>query len=218
MFQLLERSGRRSAVAALITLTLCIGAFVAKTGAQEAPRDSGSLIKPPTIKPPTARSQSGNKRVAAVRRKKRRTRRTRRSSAAATRAATSRVAGKPREVRGVIADSAETVPDNIAEPAPRAATTRRMPISFGVLNSKAISMPMPPYPALARTANASGTVVVQVLVDENGKVLEAHAVSGHPLLRESAEAAARNARFSPTQLSGQPVKVTGVLTYKFVTQ
>jgi len=41
-------------------------------------------------------------------------------------------------------------------------------------------------------------------------------VSGHPLLRGAAEQAARGARFSPTLLSGQPVKVSGVITYNFV--
>jgi TonB family protein len=88
-------------------------------------------------------------------------------------------------------------------------------ISGGVLNGKAISKPVPPYPAIARTARASGTVVVQVSVDERGAVTTAKAVSGHPLLRASAEAAARQARFSPTLLSGKPVRVTGVLTYEF---
>jgi protein TonB len=85
-----------------------------------------------------------------------------------------------------------------------------------VLNGKAISKPQPSYPPIAREAKASGTVVVQVLIDEDGKVTEARAINGHPLLRKAAEEAARNARFSPTQLSGQPVKVTGVITYNFV--
>jgi TonB family protein len=212
MFQLPRRIVSRLAVVALLAVALCITAF----GMQEAPRDSGSLIKPPTIKPPTARSQSGNRRVATSRRRTRRARRTGRS-VRATRAAASRVAGKPREVQDVIADSADSMPNNTGEPSPRPATLK-MPVSFGVLNGKAISKPMPPYPALAKAANVSGTVVVQVLIDEDGKVTEARAVSGHKLLRESAENAARNARFAPTQLSGKPVKVTGVITYTFVAQ
>lgn len=88
-------------------------------------------------------------------------------------------------------------------------------ISGGVLNGKAISLPKPVYPPAAKAAHASGTVVVQVTVDEEGKVISAKAVSGHPLLQASAEAAARQARFSPTKLSGKPVKVTGVITYNF---
>ncbi len=101
------------------------------------------------------------------------------------------------------------------EPKP---TPPRAPISGGVLNGKAISLPKPAYPPIARQAHASGTVVVQVTIDENGSVISAHAVSGHPLLQGVAVAAARGARFSPTKLSGQPVKVTGVITYNFVAQ
>lgn len=92
------------------------------------------------------------------------------------------------------------------------------PISGGVLNAKAISLPKPAYPPVARAAKASGTVVVQVTVDESGNVISAHAVSGHPLLQAAAVAAAHGAKFSPTKLSGQPVKVVGVITYKFVAE
>lgn len=88
-------------------------------------------------------------------------------------------------------------------------------ISGGVLNGKAISLPKPPYPPIAKAAKASGTVIIQVLVDENGDVVSANAVSGHPLLQAAAAAAARGAKFSPTKLSGQPVKVSGMLIYKF---
>ena len=95
---------------------------------------------------------------------------------------------------------------------------QRKPVTGGVLNGKAISKPQPPYPAIARTARASGQVTVQITVDEGGRVISASAVSGHPLLRQAAESAARQARFSPTLLSGQPVKVTGVITYNFVLQ
>ena len=106
------------------------------------------------------------------------------------------------------------------EPPPPASTPTppRAPISGGVLNGKALNLPKPAYPPIARAAHASGTVVVQVLIDENGNVVSAHAVSGHPLLQAAAVGAARSAKFSPTKLSGQPVKVTGVIQYNFVAQ
>ena len=88
-------------------------------------------------------------------------------------------------------------------------------ISGGVLNGKAISLPEPVYPPAARAVHASGTVVVQVTVDEEGKVISAAAISGHPLLKASAVSAAREARFTPTKLSGKLVKVIGTLTYNF---
>src|SRR6266508_1535253 len=88
-------------------------------------------------------------------------------------------------------------------------------ISGGVLNGKATSLPIPPYPPIARAANASGNVSVDVTVDEDGNVIAARAVSGHPLLQAASVAAARNAKFTPTKLSGQAVKVQGVLVYTF---
>ena len=61
--------------------------------------------------------------------------------------------------------------------------TIHAPISGGVLNGRAISLPPPAYPPIAKAAHASGTVTVQVVVDEDGKVISAHAVSGHPLYK-----------------------------------
>lgn len=88
-------------------------------------------------------------------------------------------------------------------------------IAGGVVNGKARSLPKPAYPASARAVGAKGAVNVRVLIDESGNVVSARAVSGHPLLRGPAARAARNAKFNPTQLSGQPVKVSGIITYVF---
>jgi TonB family protein len=107
--------------------------------------------------------------------------------------------------------------DNANLPIPKEVKAGKA-VSGGVLNGKAISLPKPAYPRAAKAVNASGTVVVQVLIDEDGKVLTANAVSGHPLLRAAAVAAARGAKFSPTRLGGNPVKVSGVITYNFVAE
>ncbi len=88
-------------------------------------------------------------------------------------------------------------------------------IKGGVLNGKAISLPKPVYPAIARHTKISGTVVVQVLVDEDGEVISARVVSGHPLLHASALAAARHAKFPPERRAGRPVKVSGLINYNF---
>jgi TonB family protein len=87
--------------------------------------------------------------------------------------------------------------------------------SLGVVNGKAVNLPTPPYPAPARAVGAQGQVHVQVMIDDSGRVVSANAVSGHPLLRQAAEQAARGARFSPTTLSKVPVRVTGVIIYNF---
>jgi protein TonB len=62
----------------------------------------------------------------------------------------------------------------------------------------------------------TGTVVVEVLIDESGKVISARAVSGPLSLQAAAVQAARLAKFSPTTLSGQPMQVVGTITYAFV--
>jgi TonB family protein len=114
-------------------------------------------------------------------------------------------------------DLDSNVNDN-SPPPPEETNSASRTISGGVLNGKAISLPKPAYPPIAKQVKASGTVVVQVLVDEKGNVVTAQAVSGHPLLQAPAVAAARGAKFSPTKLSGKPVKVRGVITYNFTAE
>ncbi len=89
------------------------------------------------------------------------------------------------------------------------------PVSGGVLNGTAISLPPPLYPEAAKRMRTGGTVEVEVVLDETGKVVSAIAKSGPAILRDPAVNAALKARFSPTKLSGQPVKVSGVINYKF---
>jgi TonB family protein len=105
-------------------------------------------------------------------------------------------------------------------PPPQPARRRNQPgiISKGFLNGSATSLPQPPYPRAARAVRAAGTVSVQVTVDEDGNVISASAAGGHPLLRQAAVGAARRAKFRPTLLSGQPVKVTGIIVYTFTAQ
>ena len=91
-------------------------------------------------------------------------------------------------------------------------------IEGDVEGGHALELPKPAYPAIASRAHAAGQVLVQILVDEEGKVVAAAAVSGHPLLYGVSVAAARQARFSPTKFKGDPVKVTGVIAYNFIAQ
>ncbi len=89
-------------------------------------------------------------------------------------------------------------------------------ISGGILNGKAKTLVKPAYPAAAKAVKAQGAVNVQVTIDEQGNVISATAVSGHPLLRAAAVTAARASKFLPTLLGGKPVKVSGVIVYNFV--
>jgi TonB family protein len=89
------------------------------------------------------------------------------------------------------------------------------PVEGGVLNAKATSLPKAVYPEEAKRLKISGRVTVRVVVDENGKVISAKAIDGPAALRETAEAAARQATFAPRTEGGITVKVTGTLTYDF---
>ena len=89
------------------------------------------------------------------------------------------------------------------------------PIMGGVLNGKAVSLPVPEYPEAARKANESGEVAVKILIDEAGNVVWAEASEGPASLRDAALSAAWKARFTPTRLMGQSVKVSGRIVYNF---
>lgn len=84
------------------------------------------------------------------------------------------------------------------------------------LCGKAISMPKSLYPEEAKAAKVSGVVQVNALIDEKGRVVWAKAVTGHPLLQDVSRRAACRARYSPTVISGRPVKTGTSLTYNFV--
>ncbi|MEP7339182.1 MAG: energy transducer TonB [Acidobacteriota bacterium] len=104
------------------------------------------------------------------------------------------------------------------KPEPTQAPPKKISVSGGVLQGNAIRKPQPPYPPIAKAARAAGAVQVQVTISEEGKVIDAQVISGHPLLRDAALQAARQWLFKPTELSGVPVKVQGILTFNFTLQ
>jgi protein TonB len=111
---------------------------------------------------------------------------------------------------------APTVEIDSPPPAPTPIPAPRVYKSPTVLNSKALDLPVPPYPPMAKQMRIQGVVSVQVLLDETGKVISAKSVSGNPFLAPQAVQAAYRARFSPTTIGDHPVKVSGVITYNFV--
>ena len=88
----------------------------------------------------------------------------------------------------------------------------------GFERGRAVTLAKPNYSPLARAAHVSGSVAVQVIIDVDGKVIAAVAVSGHPLLQAASVKAARDSVFMGTKWEGRPVKVRGVITYNFVAQ
>jgi len=102
-----------------------------------------------------------------------------------------------------------------APPPPSAGPDLEQPrrVSTRVLYANAIRRVPPEYPPIARRARVIGPVEVQVVIDEDGDVISATAISGHPLLREAAEDAARQWKFQPFLLHDEPIQVTGVLVF-----
>lgn len=123
----------------------------------------------------------------------------------------------PVEMRTAVPNANQNVPLVAMDEPPPSAAPRPIlkPVSGGVLNGIALSLPPPAYPETAKRMRTSGVVTVDVVLDENGKVVSARATGGPPTLRDAAVQAALRARFSPTKLSGQPVKVSGTINYKF---
>lgn len=97
-------------------------------------------------------------------------------------------------------------------------TVKKIPktISAGVVNGKTINLVMPAYPQSARATNVYGVVQVQILIDETGAVILAEAISGHLLLQGAAVRAASESKFSPMTISGEPVRVNGIIIYNFI--
>lgn len=119
-----------------------------------------------------------------------------------------------------------TAPTATATPTPRPPVTAtpppaappanvNRPVNVGTINSRAISLPLPAYPTEARRVRATGRVVVDVTLDSEGRVVDARATAGHPLLRRSAENAALRSRFEPVSVNGSRVPAKGTILYNF---
>jgi TonB family protein len=120
--------------------------------------------------------------------------------------------------------AATAAPNNAQPPAvqPNASQTPsggarngNTPVAVGSLTSKAKQRISPSYPAIARAARVAGTVTVYLIVNEKGEVETVQKLEGPPQLQQAAADAARRWRFNPTLIDGQPVRVTGFVSFNF---
>jgi len=110
----------------------------------------------------------------------------------------------------------QTMPVGTANEPPPPPTPAVPPrVSKGVITGEVVTRVQPVYPSIAKQINASGEVLVSVIINELGRVIDAKAIKGHPVLRAAAEEAARKWVFKPTLLDGKPVKQPGTLTFVF---
>jgi TonB family protein len=82
--------------------------------------------------------------------------------------------------------------------------------------AKAVKKAEPVYPSFARNAGISGLVVVEVAIDEKGKVTKAEAVSGPMQLRQAAIDAAKRWEYQPATADGKPLPSTTRITFNFM--
>jgi periplasmic protein TonB len=100
-------------------------------------------------------------------------------------------------------------------PPPQAAVKRIVRVGSSLKAPRRIFSVQPEYPPLARDAHVSGTVVVDAVIDEHGKVVQARTLSGHPLLIQAALQAVLQWKYVPTLLNGKPVAVEMEVTVQF---
>ena len=90
-----------------------------------------------------------------------------------------------------------------------------LPISAGVAEGRLLNPIQPVYPAIAKAARIQGTVIVEATISKTGAVINAHTVSGPPMLIQAAIAAIAAARYQPYKLNGEPVEVETTINVVF---
>lgn len=105
----------------------------------------------------------------------------------------------------------------VPDPAPPV-TTNTIPemVNVGQIGASGAKLAMPTYPPAARAMGIQGKVMVQVTLDEDGKVVAVKATSGPTSLRQPSEDAARRSKYTPVKVGEKAVKATGYVVYNFV--
>lgn len=89
------------------------------------------------------------------------------------------------------------------------------PLEVGSLVPYATKRNTPAYPSIARNMRLTGIVKVDVIVDEEGKVIEVQNADGPTLLQNAAAEAVRKWKFKPFTRDGEPVRALGFVSFNF---
>lgn len=119
----------------------------------------------------------------------------------------------------LVAEKAKAETKPVAEPEPVKAVTQPVitgPVQIGALNSYASRLVQPVFSEFDRKLGFQGKVVVQISLDENGKVTSVESNSGAKNLRALAIDAIKRSKFNPVMVDGRPVKADGTITFNFV--
>ena len=100
-------------------------------------------------------------------------------------------------------------------PPPKVAPPQKVRVSSGVAAGNLVNRVQPQYPAIARTARIQGTVVLEATISKQGTIQNLRALSGPPMLYQSAIDAVRQWRYKPYLLNGEPVEVGTTINVVF---
>ena len=92
---------------------------------------------------------------------------------------------------------------------------KKVSISAGIAVGLLVQKTAPVYPAIARQARISGTVVIQATISKSGTVENPRVVSGPTMLRQAALDAVKSWRYRPYLLDGTPVEVDTTVNVVF---
>jgi len=124
--------------------------------------------------------------------------------------------GDPRGVPGAPFDS-KGPGGGTGDKAPRFDEAIHM--TAAVIRPVLLDGPQPRYTETARRAGVQGTVVVEAIIDEQGRVTNASILKALPMgLDQAAVEAVKSWRFKPATLAGRAVKVFYTLTVHFSLQ
>jgi len=96
-----------------------------------------------------------------------------------------------------------------------AAPAAPLPVGGDVQQAKLVNSVPPVYPALAKNQHISGNVLIDALIDANGKVTTMKVVSGPTLLHQAAMDSLRQWKYRPAMLDGKPVSMHLTVTIQF---
>jgi len=102
-----------------------------------------------------------------------------------------------------------------APPTPPEQASGRLVVSEEEQEAKLVKRVEPQYPELARQARIQGTVRMRAMIAKDGTVEQLDVVSGHPILVQAAINAAKQWRYQPTEVNGQPVEVETYIAVVF---
>jgi protein TonB len=114
------------------------------------------------------------------------------------------------ETGGALGGVLGGIPNGLPPPPPRpAALPKKVIYRVGgdVKPPRQTVNVLPVYSTLARTAGVEGVVIVVAVIDEQGNVVQARAVSGPALLLQPALDAVSKWKYEPTVLDGMPVSI-----------